>query len=203
MAGRIRSHDPAPAVLTDHALDRLGERFRMAPDTLTRALDLLKSRRLGVSSDTRIAHFLMWSPDDGEHAIAIQNVITGQVLTVLTVAMYAKTYPTRLRGNALQKTINELVYAGEAPASEWRFIPCANERVQVFVRQFGKARACFIGNWRGEVATALLAHLGAIPGFLPWVAQRVEARGVDFNAIIGIAAKFPGGDLQDVPIPGS
>lgn len=200
MSGRIRSHNLAPAVLSEHALARLGERFRMEPATLIRALDSLKSRRLGVSCDTRIAHFLMWSPADGEHAVAIQNVITGQVLTVLTVAMYANTYPARLRGNALQKTINQLVYAGEAPTSEWRFIPCASERVQVYVRQFGKARASFIGNWRGEVASALLAHLGALPGFIPWVAQQVEARALDFDAIIGISAKFPGGDLQEVPI---
>lgn len=198
--GRHRGAELARAELTEHARIRIAERFRMPPEALVAALDSLKAKRLGVSWDTRMAHFLVWSQVDGAHAVAIQNVVTGQVVTVLTLAMYANTYPSRIKGGVLQKAINRMVYAGDAPASEWRHVPCARERVLVYVRQLGDLRNLFIGSWRGPVESADLGHLGASRDFVRWVAEQIRARGCDLGAVLSIAAKFPRGDVQEVPI---
>lgn len=198
--GRHRGAEHARAELTEHARIRIAERFRMQPEALVAALDSLKAKRLGVSWDTRMAHYLVWSQVDGAHAVAIQNVVTGQVVTVLTLAMYANTYPSRIKGDVLQKAINRMVYAGEAPASEWRHVPCARERVHVYARQLNDSRNLFIGSWRGPVESADLRHLGTLPGFVRWVAEQIHARGGDLATVFSIAAKFPRGDLQEVPI---
>lgn len=195
-----RRADIAPAQLTPHARARIGERFKMSPETLVSALDARKSKRIGVSQDTRIAHMLIWSPADSEHAVAIQNVINGRVITVLTVPMYARTYPRRIQGDILQKTINALVYAGEAPASEWRFLPSTTERAQVFVHTFGESRAAYVGKWRGTLDSPDLSRLGHSKDFVLWLAEQIRARRIDFGSVTGVSAKFPGGDMQDVPL---
>lgn len=184
--------------LSEHANLRLKERFKIDSD---RFLSLLNSgvwKGLGVSVDTRKAHRLVWSqPDDG-FIVAIQDVISRSVITVLTLDMYRNTYADKINDVLLARTINAAVVAGAAPAYMWR-AAAGRTNATVYAQLSTQAKAISLGRWKDEFSSVDLAFLGQRKDFWVWVVDKMMERGLDLGTLELVTAKFSGGVPQEIP----
>lgn len=183
--------------LTQHAEQRLAERFQITSSEFLGLLNSHQGKRIGISSRTHLMHRLLWSPADNELLVAIQDAVDGSVLTVLTLEMYRNRYPENVTGNRVRRVVNRMVHAGLAPSSMW--LPGDSEDyVTVYARLTDVARTLSLGRWRDEVESYDLSQLGRHEQFWAWVAERVEALGHAVGSLELVTAKFSGGDHQEV-----
>lgn len=188
----------ALAVLTLHARQRIEERFRITPEELIDLLNAGLWKKIGISAVSSIAHRLLWSPKDELPLVAIQEVVTGTVLTVLTVEMYTNTYTTNMTERRLQNVINKMVLAGHLPQSRWT--PEDNQiNVVVFAFQLDSPNRISLGSYRSDVDSTDLALLGQRQEFWRWVAERLVQRGHSLDNISSVGAHIAGGDYQEIP----
>ncbi len=185
------------AQLTQHAEQRLSERFRISADEFLAILNSNQGKRIGVSERTHVMHRMLWSPVDGALLVAIQDVINGAVLTVLPLAMYRNHYAENVTEHRIRKVINRMVHAGMAPPEMW--LPGDREEyVIVYARITGMTQTLSLGAWKGKVDCYDLSKLGTIECFWIWVAERLTALGQSVGSIEQVTAKFSGGDHQEV-----
>lgn len=177
---------------------RLKERFNIDSDQF---LSLLKSgacKGLGVSVDTRRAHRLVWSQPDEGFIVAIQDVISRSVITVLTLDMYRNTYAEKVNDLLLARTINAAVVAGAAPACMWR-ADAGRANATVYAQVNARAKIISLGRWKDEFSSADLAILGQRKEFWVWVVDKLMERGLDLGTLELVTAKFSGGVPQEIP----
>lgn len=186
------------AVLTLHARQRIAERFLITPDELVFLLNAGLWKKIGISAVSSIAHHLLWSPKDELPLVVIQEVVTGTVITVLTVEMYANTFKSNLTELRIKKVINKMVNAGLAPESmrqpEEEYL-----KVIVFAFHLGSPNRIPLGSYRQESMSSDLTLLGQCPEFWRWVAERLVQRGHSLDYISSVGANFTGGDYQEIP----
>lgn len=186
------------ASLSNHANERLVERFRISSEQFIELLNAGHGKKIGATGQTHLIHRLIWSQIDEQLLVAIQDVIDGTVLTVLTLEMYRTNYDKNITEKRVQKVVNMMVHAGFAPSSLWK--PNAvDEYVTVYADLLGIRNPIALGRWRGEVSSACLRNLGEKPEFWAWVAGQISARGAQVDCVVSVKAKFSGGDLQDIP----
>ena len=183
---------------SEHALVRLIERFRIAPQELIEILNAGHGKKIGVSAKTHLMHRLVWSPTDESLLVAIQDVVNGTILTVLTLDMYCRDYERNITDRRVKSVVNKMVHAGLAPADLWT-PGAADEYVLVYLSLSGTDTFIPLGNWKGQVSSPNLEHLGGMPEFWKWLANQVEEKGHPIERVEKVAAKFNGGDLQHVP----
>lgn len=106
--------------LSHHAIERLSERFRISTEQLLEMLNTGHGIKIGTSVESHLVHRLLWSHVDEQLFVAIQNIIDGTVLTVLTLEMYRRDYGSNVTDRRAQKVINMMVHSGMAPVSLWR-----------------------------------------------------------------------------------
>ena len=193
--------DGLPSVastLSLHARERLGERFRISSERLLAILNRGHGKKIGTSVESHLVHRLLWSPVDEQLFVAIQDVIDGTVLTVLTLEMYRRDYGSNVTERRVQKVINMMVHSGMAPASLWRpDVP--DEHVTIFADLLSASTPIALGRWKGTIDSVCLKELGANPEFWSWVASQITARGVQLDDVVLVKARFTGGDFQNVP----
>lgn len=187
-----------PSHLSNHACQRLRERFKIEASELLRLLNSGLGKKIGVSAQTQLAHRLVWSPIDQAFLVAIQNVVDGAVLTVLTIEMYQRDYESNLTEKRLRHVVNQMVHSGHAPTCLWKQGD-ADEIVSVYATLATSTKTVALGRWRGLLASADLSKLGRQPEFWAWVARTLEERGYDIHALEEISAKFSGCDHKAVP----
>jgi hypothetical protein len=184
-----------PASLTQHARQRLTERFRITEDAFLWLLNANLGVRLGVSTETNRLQRLMWSVDDACPLVVIQEVVSGAVLTVLTVDMYRRDYGERLSERRLERALGQLARWGIVLAKHRQN---ANPRVRV-VGYFeelegGDARPIALGTWDDSDRLVNLEQLNSNRHFWQWVVECVQSRNAPLERLRSVVARFSGSD---------
>jgi hypothetical protein len=155
-------------------------------------------KRIGSSKDSKLIHRLLWSPDDSSLLVAIQDVVCGTVLTVLTLDMYERDYADNLSESRVRHVVNQMVHAGHIPASMWQ-PGDAREDVTVHAHLADIPLAIALGRWTGNVDAPDLSQLGKNIGFWLWIAQRLEEKQFSVDRLLRVEARFFGGQNWNVP----
>lgn len=154
-------------------------------------------KRIGVSSRSNLIHRLLWSPEDNCLLVAIQEVISGTVLTVLTLEMYQRDYKDNLSASRMRHVINQMVHAGQIPAAMWQ-PGDKQEYVTIHAHLAGTSNAVALGRWTGPVSSPELNQLGKSQEFWAWVAQRLNEKQHAVDSLLRVEARFTGGQNWDV-----
>lgn len=187
-----------PAVLSRHATERIVERFKVTPESLILIMNSGLGKKIGVSKETNLIHRLLWSPSDASLLVAIQEIISGTVLTVLTLDMYRRDYEDNLSANRIRLVVNQMVHAGHIPLDMW--IPGSKQEcVTVHAHLAHNAGVVALGRWTGQVQSADLRELGKISSFWGWVAGKLTAKGCALEGLVRVQARFTGGENVDIP----
>ena len=174
------------------------ERFKVSPEELTALMNDGLGKRIGVSTASNRIHRLLWSPEDNCLLVAIQEVVSGTVLTVLTLEMYKRDYADNLSENRVRHVINQMVHAGHIPASMWQ--PGDNQaHVTVHAHLAGDSIAVALGRWTGQASSSDLSQLGKSLEFWTWVAQRLAQKQHAVDNLLRVEARFTGGQNWEVP----
>lgn len=187
-----------PAVLSKHATERIIERFNATPEQLTALMNAGLGKRIGSSRSTNLIHRLLWSPKDNCLLVAIQEVISATVLTVLTLEMYKRDYAVNLSENRIRHVINQMVHAGHIPRDMWK-PGDTHESVTVHAYLTDVSTVVSLGGWTGQVMSPDLEQLGKDIAFWTWVAQRLEEKKHALEKLIRVEARFVGGQNCEVP----
>ncbi|MBW8470837.1 MAG: hypothetical protein K0M67_21410 [Thiobacillus sp.] len=155
-------------------------------------------KKIGVSKSTNLIHRLMWSPDDGCLLVAIQEIVSGTVLTVLTLDMYRRDYEGNLSENRIRLVINQMVHAGNIPISMWR-PGDKQECVTVHAHLAGISSVVSLGRWTRDLLSADLRDLGKSAEFWTWVAHRLSAKGMALEGLVRVEARFTSGHNWEIP----
>jgi hypothetical protein len=187
-----------PALFSKHATERTNERFKVSPEELTALMNDGLGKRIGASTSSNRIHRLLWSPEDNCLLVAIQEVVSGTVLTVLTLDMYKRDYADNLSENRVRHVINQMVHAGHIPAAMWQ--PGDNqEYVTVHAHLAGDSITVALGRWTGQVSSSDLSQLGKSLDFWTWVAQRLAQKQHAVDNLLRVEARFTGGQNWEVP----
>lgn len=187
-----------PTLLSSHARERIQERFKISEHELLDLLNAGIGKKVGKSARSNLVHRLVWSHIDRSILVAIQDVVSGIVLTVLPVDMYRREYASNLTEQRLRHVMNQMVHAGYAPPDIWS-PGDKEENVTVYATMSNSITRVALGRWRGEVTTVDLSALGRSALFWTWVAEETLTRGLTIDQIESISAKFSGGDHQQIP----
>jgi hypothetical protein len=187
-----------PSLLSNHARERIQERFNISEQEFLGLLNSGVGKKVGRSARTNLVHRLVWSHIDKSVLIAIQEVVSGIVLTVLPVDMYRREYGSNLTEQRLRHVINQMVHTGFAPPDMWS-PGDKEENVTVYVTMSNSTTQVALGRWRGEITTVDLSALGQSALFWTWVAEEALTRGLTIEQVESISAKFSGGDHQQIP----
>lgn len=186
-----------PALFSKHATERANERFKASPAKLAALMKDGLGKRIGVSSRSNLIHRLLWSPEDNCLLVAIQEVISGTVLTVLTLEMYQRDYKDNLSASRMRHVINQMVHAGQIPAAMWQ-PGDKQEYVTIHAHLAGTSNAVALGRWTGPVSSPELNQLGKSQEFWAWVAQRLNEKQHAVVSLLRVEARFTGGQNWDV-----
>ena len=184
--------------LSDHALQRLQERFKISSAELLRLLNADLGKKIGVSVRTHLIHRLLWSQVDRSLLVAIQDAITGTLLAVLTVEMYQREYEANLTERRLRHVVNQMVHAGYAPVEMWEPVD-PNQFVTIYARLTSSEHLVALGRYRGEIASVDLSTLGKESEFWAWLVRGLRERGHNIETLEFVTGKFSGGDHQQIP----
>lgn len=187
-----------PALLSKHATARTLERFRVTPEKLTALMNAGLGKRVGASKSSKLLHRLLWSPEDADLLVAIQEVVSGTVLTVLTLEMYKRDYADNLSEDRVRHVINQMVHAEHIPAAMWQ-PGDRREYVTVHAHITETSRPVALGRWTGNVSSPDLSQLGRSMEFWTWVARRLEGRQQAVESLLHVEARFTGGRNCEVP----
>jgi hypothetical protein len=186
-----------PAILSKHATERIIERFNVSPKKLTALMNDGLGKRIGASRASNLIHRLLWIPEDNCLLVAIQEIVSGTVLTVLTLDMYKRDYAGNLSENRVRHVINQMVHARHIPDAMWQ--PGDNqEYVTIHAYLAEKSIAVALGRWTGHVNSPDLGHLGKSLEFWTWVAQRLEDKQHAVDSLLRVEARFTGGQNWEV-----
>lgn len=181
-------------ILTAHVHDRLGTRVQLQACDL---LEILGRGTVAKISCTRsrshLAHILFWSPPDNGCLVAIQDVVTGHVLTVLTEAMYEAWYPCVITEKQRSKVRMGADDLRKAKFGESAQFPCG-----ILAKLAGKRYPIQIGRWSKPSGDDQAASLGEQRPFWTWVINKLEQLSVPLGELEGIVANLPSGEHVQV-----
>lgn len=172
----------------------------MSPDKLTALMNAGLGKRIGASTESNLIHRLLWSPEDNNLLVAIQDVVSGTVLTVLTFEMYKRDYSVNLSENRVRHVINQMVHAEHIPAAMWQ-PGDQQEYVTVHAHIIANTTPVALGRWTGNVCSPDLSQLGRSLEFWAWVARRLEGKHPAVQGLMRVEARFTGGRNCEVPYP--
>lgn len=182
------------STLSDHAKIRLAERSQLDEMTLVAMLNQQMGRKISVTKcRSHLAHRLYWSSADQDFYVAIQDVVTGTVLTLLTLSMYEAFYPGVACVKAQRKVMNQAILAGYAPPERWvrSKVGC-----YVTVNISGAARSQALGRWEKALDEPNVAVIGRMRVFWEWVLAQLDKRGIALDSLDGVALRLPFADAE-------
>ena len=91
--------------LTHHAKLRLAERTTMTEDAFFQLIDSLRYVVVGIEPYTNTLHKLIYSEQDRDHFVTIQNMATGEVITILPLH-----YHKNLEWKITEKKLRQAVF---------------------------------------------------------------------------------------------
>lgn len=190
-----------PAIFSKHAKERIAQRLKISPEKLATLMKAGFGKKIGQASDaSNLIHRLLWSPEDAGLLVVIQDLVTGTVLTVLTLEMYKRDFADNLSEKRVRHVTNQMVHAGHIPDSFW-VAGDPQEQVTVHVHLVDQQHAIALGRWPEPVHSPDLTHLGKSPAFWTWVAHGIRARHHDVEKVVRVEARFAGGQNCEVPPP--
>lgn len=181
-------------VLTAHLHTRLGDRAQLQVSEL---LEILARNAVAkiycTRSRSHLAHILFWSPPDNGHLIAIQDVVTGHVLTVLTEAMYEAWYPGVITDKQRSKVRMRADDLHTEKLGRARQFPCG-----ISAKLAGKRHPIQVGRWSKSSSDGHVVSLGEQWSFWTWVIDQLEKLNVPIWELEGIVANLPSGEHVEV-----
>jgi hypothetical protein len=184
-------------VLSKHAADRIRERFRVQPEAIVALMNAGLGKRVGVSRETNVIHHLLWIPVDECMLVAIQEVVSGVVRTVLTLDMYRRDYEKNLSEERIRFVVNEMVHSGHAPLTLW--LPGKQGNCVLVYAHMTDGPVVSLGQWKGKVDSIDLTELGNRDQFWIWVARRLIGKDGSLERLTHIEARFRGGQTCEIP----
>ena len=183
-------------ILTRHAADRLASRSSLSREALVEMLDQQLGHKIGCTAQrTHLAHRLFWSPADAAFLVAIQDVITGTVLTFLTERMYENRYLEQITASARQKVLAQAASVGYAPTC---FRECARLHCRVLAKLAGAQHTTLLGRWSSDVELQHITQLGACQSFWRWVIDRIRVLALPLEALEAIVVQLPEGNWTQI-----
>src|SRR5690606_23126261 len=122
---------------------------------------------------SHLLHRMYWSPADLALFIAVQDVVNGTVLTILTLEMYQERSSIVITDRQIGKVVNEAVLAGDAPTKMW--VPDERPSIRVCAG-LSDTEAVTVGYWNGLEAPDLEA-VGSCRQFWEWLMRKLGDRG--------------------------
>jgi hypothetical protein len=95
-----------PTTLTAHAQQRLTQRTRLSGQQLIALIDADMTHIVGCRQEPPHAHHLFFSPKDLNHFVAVQDILTGEVITVLPLD-YHENLAWKISEKHLKKAIQK------------------------------------------------------------------------------------------------
>lgn len=185
--------------MTRHALSRLEERTRLDAKEIEAIFQgnfFVKVGACRKPGKHHLVHRMFFSPVDGAFFVAIQDLVDGEVITVLTLEQYKNHYAITSMRTALRE-VNRMVLEGFAPSSCWQK-RSKGERVMVYADFGTNIRQASLGAFRTAVTGPQLDQLGNLPKFWGWVAKRCQALQLPLDCIHTVTARLPYGDAQEI-----
>lgn len=188
------------AVLSRHAAQRLVERTQLAVDACCSILDRGFARQIGRARTARgeLVDRLFFSPSDNQWYVALQDIDTGTVVTILTQAQYENHFPGHVSPEHRRNVMNAMAVAGEVSADLFDADNNTWPPVLVYVELLESSKPIVLGRWRGKALALDLRVLGRCQDFWAWVAKKVVSRGHQVDTIASVTARFSGGDQQEI-----
>lgn len=188
------------AVMTHHARERLAVRSALEEPALLDMLDRGLAMRVSVSKyRSHLAHRLYWSQQDKGFYLAVQDVISGSVLTVLTAEMFDAKYPGSVTEKRCNKVLNKAVLAGQACPSNWRLGVETRSYASVRLVSGSAVLDRTLGRWQAELPEPSVVAIGAMKQFWRWVMARVRDRQWPLEALETVRLRLPFGEESQVP----
>jgi len=177
--------------------------MKICPYELLRIFNAGMAKWVGRAKiNTERSHYLIWSPPDRALFVLIQDVVSGTVITALTVEMYQKFNPEDLADEHIRFVMNGMVAAGFAPADYW--IPTSALVPHVVnVQLFDQLQLVYLGTFSCSVESFGIEKLGLRKDFWRFVAVQLHAKGHDLDRVVTVWAKPPRGDAVEVLHPES
>lgn len=146
---------------------------------------------------THLLHRLYWSPADQTHFVAIQDVVDGSILTILSMPLYDNFYPDQATKRACQKVLNQAVLAGHAPAASWG----SRLRTTCYVTAHldEMSAVATLGCWTASISEPSPSVIGSMRAFWSWVSARIEQRGLPLDRLVSVELRLPFGEAEAVP----
>lgn len=176
-----------PASLSMHAEQRLSERFKITKESLLGLLNSGLGVRIGASKETHLIHRLLWSDTDNAPLVAIQDVVDGTLLTLLTADMYQRDYDSRLTEKRLQRSVDQLAHHRRNQRSGQEGTSTPGKAL--IVGYFSDDQVRILGTWKEEVPSGNLEALGTAPHFWGWVIQRIHDKELPLERLRSVGAK--------------
>lgn len=186
--------------MTFHASERLAARSCLDAASLVDLLDRGLARRVSVSkARSHLAHRLYWSPRDQDYFVAVQDIVTGNVVTILTARMFDTKYPGILTAKQYDKVVNKSVLAGLACRSHWRATVPTRGYVSARLLCDTHVVERTLGRWQAALPAPHVAAVGAMDKFWKWVGARISALGLPLDSVETVRLRLPYGDGAPVP----
>lgn len=183
-------------VLTAHARARLAERSNLSGESLIEMFNRQLGRKVGCTTQrSHLAHRLFWSHEDDAFFIAIQDVVTGDVVTIVTEAMYENWYQGQITESQRRKVINDTAAAGYGPA---RLIANTKMHCSISAKFMSSKHPKLLGRWSGNVASQDIMSLEAHQSFWEWVIERLRLLGLPLETLEAIVAAPSDGELTQI-----
>lgn len=186
--------------MTHHALTRLKERSRLDANTFEAIFNgnfVIKVGACRKPGKSHLAHRMFFSPVDRSFFVAIQDLLNGDVITVLTFEQYRDRHPAISIGSRALQQVNRMVVEGLAPPSCWEE-RVKGARTLVYADFGADIRQASLGAFRTVLISPDLERLGGMPRFWRWIAERCETLELPLDRIHRVTARLPYGDAQEI-----
>lgn len=180
---------------TKHASQRLKERFTIPPDTLIEQLNIGQlGVRLAMQGETRILHRLTWSETDNDYLVVVQDVVDGNIITILSLDMVKLKYPEKITEARLRRAKNQVLNRIKQVGSCDKKVTNNKNKPKLavyggFIINDSSFELKMIGRWK-NVPEDELAQLASQEEFLVWVGEKIIDKSYDLSALKYISVGY-------------
>jgi hypothetical protein len=180
---------------TKHARQRLEERFTIPPDTLIEQLNIGQlGIRLTMQGETRILHRLTWSETDNDYLVVVQDIVDGNIITILSLDMVKLKYPEKITEAKLRRAKNQVLNRIKKLGSYDKKVTNNKNKLKLavyggFLTNDSSIELKMIGRWK-NVPDDELAQLTSQKEFLVWVGGKIVDKSYDLSALKYISVGY-------------
>jgi len=172
---------PRSSGLTRHAYKRVLQRLLLSGGQLVELLDRELAVSIGRRPGTSHLHRLFFSPPNGECFVAIQDELTGDVITILPLDFHAVlAWPVAPQD---EEQARALMRGVELGPSQSRGVPHVFRLTVHYISPSGAPKATNLGSWPCAPYAARVEQLVADDAFVAAVWDRIREKSVPVDRV--------------------